>query len=272
MFGFHLKEISLDEIKKIQKNKCNLIQIFADQLKDTTDLLNKNKIKNIHIVVHSSFIINISQHFRPNSYTVLKCIEEIKEAMKYHAIGYVLHTGTIRTKINMTSKQAFYNMINTLIYISQKLNLDNNDNFTLFLELLAGSNNDIIYDLKNKNNYLSLKYFNDIIKQKKVLRNLKYCLDTCHIFASGYHLDTLEGIKKYFLEFDKLIGIKNIGLIHLNDSYHEFNSRKDKHEILGEGKIGNNLKYIYQLFIKLDIPIIIEVSDINKNMKLIKKK
>ena len=192
--------------------------------------------------------------------------------MKYHAIGYVLHTGTIRAKINMTSKQAFYNMINTLIYISQKLNLDNNDNFTLFLELLAGSNNDIIYDLKNKNNYLSLKYFNDIIKQKKVLHNLKYCLDTCHIFASGYHLDTLEGIKKYFLEFDKLIGIKNIGLIHLNDSYYEFNSRKDKHEILGEGKIGNNLKYIYQLFIKLDIPIIIEVSDINKNMKLIKKK
>ena len=74
MFGFHLKEISLDEIKKIQKNKCNLIQIFADQLKDTVNLLNKNKIKNIHIVIHSSFIINISQHFRTNIYTVLKYI------------------------------------------------------------------------------------------------------------------------------------------------------------------------------------------------------
>ena len=270
MFGFHLKENSLNEINKLRKYKCNLIQIFPEELEEVNLILTKNKIKDMKYIIHSSFIINISQPFRNKSYTTLKCIEEIKESIKYNALGYVLHVGIIRKKINMTQQQAFYNMINTLTYISKFFELHKNKNFTLYLELLAGSENDIIYNLTDKNKHLSLKYFNEFINKNKYLTNLKYCLDTCHIFASGVHLDKKEDFQKYILDFNKYIGIDKIGLIHLNDSFYEFNTRQDKHEILGKGYIGKNLKYIFKIFNKLEIPIIIEVGNVDENMKLIK--
>lgn len=270
MFGFHLKENTLNEINKLRKYKCNLIQIFPDELEEVNFILTKNKITDLNYIIHSSFIINISQPFRPKSYTTLKCIEEIKESMKYNVLGYVLHVGIVRKKIKMTQQQAFNNMVNILIYISKFFKLHKNNKFTIYLELLAGSENDIIYNLIDQNNYLSLKYFNDLTNKNKYLKNLKYCLDTCHIFASGVHLDKKEGFQKYILDFNKYIGIDKIGLIHLNDSFYEFNTKKDKHEILSKGYIGKNLKYIFEIFYKLKIPIIIEVGNIDENMKLIK--
>ena len=270
MFGFHLKENTLNEINKLKKYKCNLIQIFPDELEEVNPILTKNKITDLNYIIHSSFIINISQPFRPKSYTVLKCIEEIKEAMKYNSIGYVLHVGIVRKKIKMTQQQAFNNMVNSLTYISKFFDLHKNKKFTLYLELLAGSENDIIYNLIDDNKHLSLKYFNDLISKNKYLKNLKYCLDTCHIFASGVHLDKKEVFQKYILDFNKYIGIDKIGLIHLNDSFYEFDTRKDKHEILGQGFIGKNLKYIFEIFYKLKVPIIIEVGNVDENMKLIK--
>ena len=81
MFGFHLKENTINEINKLRKHKCNLIQIFPDEIEEVEQILTKNKITNLKYIIHSSFIINISQPFRPKSYTTLKCIEEIKESI-----------------------------------------------------------------------------------------------------------------------------------------------------------------------------------------------
>ncbi len=271
MFGFHLREYTKSELNKIKKNNCNFVQTFAENIKTVNKVVVSNKIKDINYVIHSSFLINISQRFNTQSYTIIKCIEEIKEAMKYNAIGYVLHVGTIQTKHYVTQQQAFTNMIKTLLYISKYFKLDKNDKFTLFLEILAGDKNDIIYNIENENKYLSLNFFNKVIQKYSLLNNLKYCLDTCHIFAAGYDIKTQIGFKNFLNEFDKYIGLNKIGLIHLNDSYYDYNTRKDRHEILGKGYIGNNLKNIFIYFYKIKIPIIIEAKDITKNIKLIKE-
>ncbi len=62
------------------------------------------------------------------------------------------------------------------------------------------------------------------------------CLDTCHVFAAGYDIvNDLDGVLE---EFDKILGLKLLRAIHLNDSMMPFASHKDRHAALGAGEIG----------------------------------
>ena len=67
---------------------------------------------------------------------------------------------------------------------------------------------------------------------------LGICLDTCHAFAAGYDIRTPEAYRKTFREFDRLIGVDRIGVIHVNDCKKELGSRVDRHTHIGRGKIG----------------------------------
>ena len=67
---------------------------------------------------------------------------------------------------------------------------------------------------------------------------LQVCFDTEHAFAAGYDIRTREGYERTFSEFDETIGIERLAAFHLNDSKKEFNSRVDRHEHIGQGRIG----------------------------------
>ncbi len=64
------------------------------------------------------------------------------------------------------------------------------------------------------------------------------CIDTCHLLAAGYSFGSPKQYKAMFKEFDKLIGLKQIKAFHLNDSKRELGSRVDRHEHIGQGRIG----------------------------------
>lgn len=71
------------------------------------------------------------------------------------------------------------------------------------------------------------------------------CLDTCHLFGAGYELRTPKGIGSILEEFDNLIGLNRLKLIHLNDCKGDLGSALDRHEHIGLGKIGENgFRYI----------------------------
>lgn len=62
------------------------------------------------------------------------------------------------------------------------------------------------------------------------------CIDTAHVFAAGYDLMTdYDGV---FARFDDTIGLDRLGMMHLNDSKAPLGSRRDRHELIGEGMIG----------------------------------
>ncbi|MBI2062505.1 MAG: deoxyribonuclease IV, partial [Candidatus Yanofskybacteria bacterium] len=67
---------------------------------------------------------------------------------------------------------------------------------------------------------------------------LGICLDSAHMFASGYDIKTKEGFKKTIGIIKKTIGLDRIKLIHANDSKIELNGHKDRHDHIGDGKIG----------------------------------
>ena len=69
-------------------------------------------------------------------------------------------------------------------------------------------------------------------------RRLGVCLDTCHAFAAGYELRTAKGYASTMGNFDRLIGLGALSVIHLNDSKGYLGSRKDRHEHIGKGTIG----------------------------------
>ena len=77
-----------------------------------------------------------------------------------------------------------------------------------------------------------------ILEGVKETRRLEVCLDTAHAFAAGYDLSAPNGAEKTFAEFDKVIGLQRLALLHLNDSKSSLGSRVDRHENLGKGKIG----------------------------------
>jgi deoxyribonuclease-4 len=66
------------------------------------------------------------------------------------------------------------------------------------------------------------------------------CLDVCHLFAAGYALDTAEGVEALFAEL-KSEGITDrVALIHANDSLYPRGERRDRHENIGDGFIGQD--------------------------------
>ncbi len=64
------------------------------------------------------------------------------------------------------------------------------------------------------------------------------CLDTAHVFAAGYDLTSEGGTRKSLREFDRIIGLQNLVALHLNDSKTGRGSRVDRHEHIGQGRIG----------------------------------
>ncbi|MCI2425626.1 deoxyribonuclease IV [Candidatus Acetothermia bacterium] len=70
--------------------------------------------------------------------------------------------------------------------------------------------------------------------------------DSCHGFAAGYELRTTAGLNQTLEECDALVGIERLHLIHLNDSQYPLAARRDRHQHIGQGEIG---EYGFRLLI-----------------------
>jgi deoxyribonuclease-4 len=77
-----------------------------------------------------------------------------------------------------------------------------------------------------------------IIDQVEDKPRVGVCLDTCHIFAAGYDYRTPELYAETMAQFDSVIGLDRLKVIHLNDSKQPFGSNKDRHNHIGDGEIG----------------------------------
>lgn len=88
---------------------------------------------------------------------------------------------------------------------------------------------------------------------------LGVCLDTCHLFAAGYEIRTLDGLETTLEQFDNAIGLERLKLIHLNDSRGRLDSRLDRHEHIGLGEIGSEgFRVILQNESLRDLPMVLE--------------
>ena len=175
------------------------------------------------------------------------------------AQGVIFHIGSSRERTFDQVKDEIADNINLILSNTPK-------NSTLTIETNAGQGNCI------GSKFEEIKYLISKIKAKS---RIGVCLDTAHSFASGYEINNPE---KLLNDFDKTIGLKYLKVIHLNDSKTEFNSNVDRHENIGQGKIGlENIKNFINQNVLKDIPFILEVPGFNntgpdkKNVEIVKK-
>lgn len=77
-----------------------------------------------------------------------------------------------------------------------------------------------------------------IISGVSLKEKIGVCIDTCHVYDSGYDIvNDLDGVLN---EFDRVIGIEKLKAIHINDTKNPFQSHKDRHEKIGQGYIGTD--------------------------------
>ncbi|MFM7052267.1 MAG: deoxyribonuclease IV [Planctomycetota bacterium] len=81
-----------------------------------------------------------------------------------------------------------------------------------------------------------LSRIRELVKEPE---RVAYCIDTCHVFAAGYAVDTPAAAKATLERFDREAGLKHVAAIHVNDSEAPFASRKDRHAHIGHGLCGN---------------------------------
>ena len=100
-------------------------------------------------------------------------------------------------------------------------------NTTVLLETMAGKGSEV---------GKTFEELREIIDRVELNEKLGVCLDTCHIWDGGYDIvNDLDGV---LTKFDKIIGLNRLKAIHFNDSKNECGAAKDRHEKLGQGKIG----------------------------------
>lgn len=233
---------------------CSTIQIFtksnrqwsAKKLSDSEiDIYKKtlNKTAINPIIAHTAYLINIGS---PNKDIEKKSIaslaEEIERCNQLSIPYLVLHPGSY---INGNKHDCLERIIENLNTVIQK-----KDTTLILLELMAGQGSTVC------STFEELEYIYKRIDNKK---QVGICFDTCHAWAAGYDFSTTHTYESMWRHFDEIIGLKNLKVIHVNDSKNTRGSHLDRHETIGKGTIGlEAFKMIMNDMNLFDIPKILE--------------
>ncbi|MEI3606831.1 deoxyribonuclease IV [Pseudogracilibacillus sp. SE30717A] len=211
--------------------------------------MKENGINNI--IVHAPYIINIANTIKPATFelgvTFLK--NEIERTEALGARQIVLHPGAhVGAGVDEGIKKIIEGL-NEVITKDQKVQIA--------LETMAGKGTEIGRSFDE-----IAKIIDGVTHNEK----LSVCLDTCHIHDAGYHI--ADGFDDVLNEFDKIIGVDRIKVVHVNDSKNERGAQKDRHENIGFGHIGYKALH-YVIFHEefKDIPKILETPYVGSDKK-----
>jgi len=102
----------------------------------------------------------------------------------------------------------------------------------------------------------------EIIDQVQDKSRVGVCLDTCHSFAAGYDIHSPEGYRETLEQFDRIVGLKYLAAMHLNDAKKGLASRVDRHESIGKGTLGlETFGFVMNDPRMEGIPLIMETPD-----------
>jgi len=257
-----------------KKATCDTIQMFnkssnqwrAKELE--TDVVDEffRQIEETGVTVsvsHTSYLINIASPdpaLNKKSYLALK--EEMERCETLKIPNLVFHPGSHVGSGEKTGMDKIATNIN-------KLFTDFPDGTVrLLLETTAGQGSNLGYSFEQ------LAYMIDRVDDKS---RVGVCLDTCHIFAAGYPITDPKDYKKTMKQFDDIIGLDNLYIIHANDSLREFGTRKDRHEHIGKEHIGLeafrnfvNDKRLKNIPMILETPRDEELTEHIENLKVLK--
>jgi deoxyribonuclease-4 len=176
------------------------------------------------LVIHAVYLLNCASEdkdIRAKSLTSLTA--SLRAGAALGAVGVVLHPGSA-LKSGGSVDKALERASETI-----KEALAESEKCPLHLENTAGSGGTL---------GRTFEELATLIKGAGGGKRLGACLDSCHLLASGYDIRTPEGLSDVIDEFDKVVGLKRLGSLHVNDSKTKLGSNVDRHINLGDGELG----------------------------------
>ena len=278
--GFHVSITGSlsNSINNAEEIGCTAFQIFTRnprgwtpkplEMKDVEEF--KRKIKNSpidkkNVVVHMPYLPNFAA---PNSeaYDKSKKVlsEEIIRCYLLDIPYLILHLGS---HLGFGKKNGIKQIVNACNFALDNFNsyYRRHLHLNILIENSAGQKNSL------GSTFDEIKDILDELNDKK----FGVCFDTCHAFASGYDLRTSGKVIETMNNFNEIINIENLKVLHLNDSKGEINQNRDRHQHIGLGSIGKKgmAEFLKDKYFQ-NIPIIMEtpndgIRGDKENMKVV---
>lgn len=253
------KKMLLGSVEESLENGANCLMVYTGAPQNTKrrpidefrvdeakELLAKNNISMDDVIIHAPYIINLANTTKPEVFELAVDFlrQEIKRVEEIGAKYIVLHPGA---HVGAGEEAGLDQIIKGLDMVLTK-----DQTPIICLETMAGKGSEL------GTSFEQLAY---IINNVKLPDKLGVCLDTCHINDAGYDETDFD---KTLDEFDKIIGLDQLKVIHVNDSKNPRASHKDRHANIGYGTIGFDklIKIIYNPRIK-DLCKILETPFVN---------
>ena len=216
---------------------CNVVQLFTANpkqwqhapLSNETIAAFRNAQERTGIastVSHDSYLINLAA---PSAEVMEKfCVAFRAELDRAQTLGIpwvVTHMGA---HLDQGEDEAMTRLVNSL---KQVLEETDKLGYTVgvALETTAGQGTGLGWQFEQ---------LGRILREVGPTPRLGVCLDTCHIFAAGYDLRDADAYAQTTAEFDRLIGLNHLKVIHANDCQKPLGCRVDRHSHIGDGHIG----------------------------------
>ncbi len=177
------------------------------------------------VVIHAVYLLNCAsedKEIRAKSLTSLTHSLNVGAAIG--AVGVVLHPGSaLKGSVDEAIKRAGET-------IAEALDASADGGCPLQLEDTAGAGGTL---------GRSFEELAALIDAAGGHKRLEICLDSCHLLASGYDVRTIKGLTAVLKECDKVVGLRRLGSLHINDSAMPLGSNRDRHAALGTGELGD---------------------------------
>lgn len=263
--------------------KCEIFQIFTRppmggpapkiseaDIEHFQQEMEKYKFK--EFVVHAPYVINFGSAKKPTYHGSISIVsEELKRANSLGAKYVMTHLGSFKDLGQEAGmKQARLGLKEVL----EKYQAGAKNLTTKFLLEIAAGAGEVIGDT-----FEELAELMEPLVKYKTFGGI--CFDTQHAFSSGYDIRDSKSVEATFKQFDKVIGLKWLKMSHINDSKIDLGGRKDRHDHIGDGKIGEAgfkalLEYLNSKYKTLDsdpFPLIFETEHdkVEADIEILKK-
>ncbi len=200
------------------------------------------------VFIHGSYLVNIGGGPELVEKSVACLVKNMEVAAEIGAAGVVFHAGSHKGR-------GFDAVLDSATAAIQATLAASPEGPWLIIENSAGMGSHLGASFEELGRMLS-----EVDSDR-----LKICLDTEHCFAAGYDIANPDAIDAAMEEFDTLIGLNKLVVVHANDAKVELGSGVDRHDNIGEGHIGlNGFETIMAHDAFRDVPFVLEVPGPDK--------
>jgi deoxyribonuclease-4 len=176
------------------------------------------------LLIHAIYLVNLAtEDAEMRQKSLASLIGSLRAGDRLGAVGVVVHPGS--ALINGGSPEKAIARAAEAI----KEALAESESCPLHLEDVAGTGGTI---------GRSFEELAALIEGAGGGKRLGVCLDSCHLFASGYDVSSTDGLSGVLDDFERIVGLDRLGSLHVNDSQTPLGSNRDRHANLGDGEIG----------------------------------